>query len=278
MEGKVEIKKYFLQIPLCFVLFLGLSNQNNWIDTLPKPWTLNEEQISEILPQFYQHYPNFHDRLKAFALWQVGKPYEIFKLGEEIEPDPDPIIRLDVSDCTVHVLTSLAFIQGKSWNEARENMIMIHYKDHKPSYKTRWHYTSDRIQENPYTANITNQLVEADQLETVEITLNHQADGSEFLNLGWEKKTTVNYIPNEHINYKLLKKLSEVCGVAFVKKAWFKMGLIIAHEGMLVDQKNIIHASAEYGKTVNVNFMEYYFRQDGPLFDGIMIYSLNPIY
>jgi len=24
---------------------------------------------------------------------------------------------------------------------------------------------------------------------------------------------------------------------------------------MLIDQKNIIHASAEYGKTVNVNFM-----------------------
>ncbi len=109
----MEIKKYFLQIPLCFVLFLGLSNQNNWIDTLPKPWTLNEEQVSEILPKFYQHYPYFHDRLQAFALWQVGKPYGIFKLGEEIEPDPDPIIRLDVSDCTVHVLTSLAFIQIK---------------------------------------------------------------------------------------------------------------------------------------------------------------------
>ena len=262
-------------MPLCFVLFMGLSKQNNWIDTLPKPWTLTEKQVSAILPQFYDHFPDFHDRLKAFAIWQVGKPYEIFKLGEEVDPDPDPIIRLDVSDCTVHVLTSLAFSQSKSWVEAREKMIDIHYKDGKPSYKTRWHYTSDRIQENPYTVNISKELTE--KLELVDITLNRKADGSEFLDLNWEKKTTVSYIPSEWITEGLLKSLPEVCGVAFVKKEWMKMGLIIAHEGMVIDQKNLIHASSEYGETVNVDFMEYYFRQDGPLFDGVMIYGFNPI-
>jgi len=160
-------------------LFLGYSNSTTWVNSLPKPWTLNEEQVSEILPQFYQHYPNFHDRLKAFALWQVGKPYEIFKLGEEVEPDPDPIIRLDVSDCTVHVLTSLAFTQSTSWNEARKNMITIHYKDHKPSYKTRWHYTSDRIQENPYTVTITEELLEKDHLEKIDITLSRTEETDE---------------------------------------------------------------------------------------------------
>ena len=39
----------------------------------------------------------------------MGTPYGIFKLGEEIDPDPDPILRVDTSDCTVHVLTTLAF-------------------------------------------------------------------------------------------------------------------------------------------------------------------------
>ena len=244
---------------------------------MPKPWTLNEEQVSEILPQFYQHYPNFHDRLKAFALWQVGKPYEVFKLGEEAEPDPDPIIRLDVSDCTVHVLTSLAFTQSTSWNEARKNMITIHYKDHKPSYKTRWHYTSDRIQENPYTVTITKELLEKDHLKKIDITLNHKEDGSEFLDLDWAKKTTVYFIPHEKINKELLSKFPDVCGVAFVKKAYFKMGIVVAHEGMVIDQKNLIHASSEYGETVNVDFMEYFFREEGPLFDGVMIYRFVPL-
>jgi len=266
---------FFFFITFSFILFIGSSNPNNWVDTLPKPWKLSEEEVSEILPQFHDHFPDFHDRLKAFALWQVGKPYVIFKLGEEVAPDPDPIIRLDVSDCTAHVLTSLAFSQSKSWVEAREKMIDIHYKDGKPSYKTRWHYTSDRIQENPYTVNISKELTE--KLELVDITLNRKADGSEFLDLNWEKKTTVSYIPSEWITEGLLKSLPEVCGVAFVKKEWMKMGLIIAHEGMVIDQKNLIHASSEYGETVNVDFMEYYFRQDGPLFDGVMIYGFNPI-
>ncbi|MCH7613907.1 MAG: DUF1460 domain-containing protein, partial [Candidatus Marinimicrobia bacterium] len=255
----------------------GCLRSDDWINSLPKPWTLSEEQVSKILPQFYEQYPEFHDRLKAFALWQVGKPYEIFKLGEEVEPDPDPIIRLDVSDCTVHVLTSLAFSQSKSWSEARKNMITIHYKDGQPSYKSRWHYTSNRIQENPYTIKITEELLNEDLLEKIDITLNRKENGNEFLDLDWEKETTIYYIPNEEINKELISKFPDVCGVAFVKKAYFKMGIIIAHEGMVINKKNLIHASSEYGKTVNVDFMDYYFRDDGPLFDGLMIYSFYPL-
>jgi len=270
---KAKRRSKIFILPFYFCLLMSCSYPDNWVNSLPKPWTLNEEQISEILPQFYQHYPNFHDRLKAFSLWQVGKPYEIFKLGEEVEPDPDPIIRLDVSDCTVHVLTSLAFAQSKSWNEARENMITIHYKDHKPSYTTRWHFTSDRIQENPYTINITEELLEKNQLEKINITLNRKQDNSEFLNLDWGKKTTVYFIPNEEINRELLSKLPDVFGVAFVKKTYFKLGIVISHEGMVIDQNNLIHASSEFNKTVNMDFMDYYFRDDGPVFDGIMIYK-----
>ncbi len=276
-DGKKLPASLFILFTFSFLFIMGSSNPNKWVDSLPKPWTLNEKQISEILPQFYQHYPDFHDRLKAFALWQVGKPYEIFKLGDEVEPDTDPIIRLDVSDCTVHVLTSLAFSQSKSWKEARSNMIAIHYKDGIPSYKSRWHYTTDRIQENPSTVNITENLLDRDHLEKVDIILNKKEDNSEFLDLGWEKKTSVYFIPNHEINNKLLLKFPDVCGVAFVRKKYFKIGIVIAHEGMIIDGKNLVHASSEYGETVNVDFMKYYFREDGPVFDGILIYSFHPL-
>ncbi|MBC8346590.1 MAG: DUF1460 domain-containing protein, partial [Candidatus Marinimicrobia bacterium] len=151
------------------------------------------------------------------------------------------------------------------------------YKDGKPSFKSRWHYTSDRIQENSFTQNITNELLNYAQLESVEITLNRKEDGSEFLDLDWEKSTTVQFIPNEHINEDLLSKLPEICGVAFVKKPNFKMGIVIAHEGMMIDSQYLVHASSEYGETMNIDFMEYYFRQEGPLFDGVMIYEFHPL-
>ncbi|SVC36331.1 uncharacterized protein METZ01_LOCUS289185 [marine metagenome] len=274
-DGRWSIERFLFSF--FFFLLLSCSNTNDWVNTLPKPWTLSESQVSEILPQFHQKFPDFHDRLKAFAQWQVGKPYEIFKLGEEVAPDPDPIIRLDVSDCTAHILTSLAFSQSISWDEAKESMITIHYKDGDPTYKTRWHYTTDRIQENSSTVNITNELVGVEQLESVEIILNRKEDGKEFLDLGWEKSTSIQYIPSNNINQEILQKLPHVSGVAFVKKTYFKMGLVVAHEGMIIDQKNIIHASSEYEKTVNIDFMDYYFRENGPLFDGVLFYSFHPM-
>ena len=279
MERK--LKKIKIEIGLLLVLF-GCTNSSNWIDSLPKPWKLNEEQISDILPQFHKKFPDFHDRLKAFALWQVGKPYELFCLGEESGEDKDPIFRLDVSDCTVHILTSLASVQSSSWQEARNTLIDIHYKRNDdqtsiPTYKSRWHFTTDRIQDNPSTKNITSSLVSNQELVTINLTLNKKEDGDEFLKLGWQKPTTIQFIPNKSVGEDLLDKLPQIAGVAFVKKSYFKLGLVVAHEGMVIDQKNIIHASSEYGKTVNVDFMKYYFREKGPLFDGVLFFSFHPL-
>ena len=276
-----KLKKIKIEIGLLLILF-GCTNSSNWIDSLPKPWKLNEEQVSDILPQFHKKFPDFHDRLKAFALWQVGKPYELFCLGEESGEDKDPIFRLDVSDCTVHILTSLASVQSSSWQEARKTLIDIHYKRNDdqtsiPTYKSRWHFTTDRIQDNPSTKNITSSLVSNQELVKINLTLNKKEDGDEFLKLGWQKPTTIQFIPNKFVGEDLLDKLPQIAGVAFVKKTYFKMGLVVAHEGMIIDNKNIVHASSEFGKTVNMDFMEYYFLDDGPRFDGVLIFSFNPI-
>ena len=280
IKGKEKRKwsKYFW----IFLFLIGCSESFNWVETLSKPWSLSEREISEILPQFQQKFPDFHDRLKAFAVWQVGKPYELFCLGEEAGEDKDPIFRLDVSDCTVHVLTSLASVQSLTWNEAKINLINIHYKPNEngisiPTYKSRWHYTTDRIQDHPSTRNITLGLLPNDQLKTVTITLNKKTDGKAFLDLDWQKPTSIQYISSENLNSKVLENLPNVAGVAFVRESYFKMGLVVAHEGMVIDQKNIIHASAEYGETVSMDFMEYYFREEGPLFDGVLFYSFHPL-
>ena len=280
MKGKE--KRKWSQYFWIFLFLIGCSEPFNWVETLSKPWTLSEKEISEILPQFQQKFPDFHDRLKAFALWQVGKPYELFCLGEETGEDKDPIFRLDVSDCTVHVLTSLASVQSLTWNEAKINLINIHYKPNEngisiPTYKSRWHYTTDRIQDHPSTRNITLGLLPNDQLKTVTITLNKKTDGKTFLDLDWQKPTSIQYISSENLNSKVLENLPNVAGVAFVRESYFKMGLVVAHEGMVIDQKNIIHASAEYGETVSMDFMEYYFREEGPLFDGVLFYSFHPL-
>ena len=268
MEIPMGIKYIFSS---AILLMIACTTDKEWLNSLPKPWTLSNEEVSEILPKIHKHYPNFHQRIKAINLWRVGTPYSIFKLGEEIDPDPDPIIRIDTSDCTVHVLTTLAFTMSQSWEESKQSMIHLHYKDHQPSYKSRWHYTSDRLMNHSLTVDITKTLLLEDEIASVHITLNQKENGSEFLKLDWKDERDVYYIPSDKITPELLQSIPEVAGVAFVRKKYFKMGIVLAHEGYLIDHSRVIHASSDAGETVNEDFMEYYFREDGPLFDGIMV-------
>ena len=260
----------------------GQSNNAAWLSALPKPWEMPPDQLAEYLPQFEQRYPDFEQRLRALVIWRVGTPYDAFKLGEEQEPDPDPLFRLDVSDCTSHILTSLSLAQSRDWAEARRNMIAIHYKPaadgrKEPTYKSRWHYTTDRIMDNPSTLDITATLVPADQLATAEVVLNRKADGGEFLNLGWERPVRARYIPSRFVDEALLARLPAVCGVAFVKKEWFDLGLVVGHEGMIIDRRELIHAGQDVGATAREDFLDYLFREEGPLFAGIMVFRFLPL-
>ncbi len=179
------------------------------------------------------------------------------------------------------MLTSLSFAQSETWAGARKNIIRIHYKvdengNQIPTYQSRWHFTSDRILSNPYTVNITNELIDSSDLKSVKLTLNIKEDGSRLLDINWSKNIELLYIPTNRINSELLEKLPQVCGIAFVQESYFKNGLVIAHEGILIDQKDLIHASSFANETVRVDFLNYYFSDNKPLFDGIMIYKFVP--
>jgi hypothetical protein len=274
--------KYIFVISFLITSCTTQADPFKWVDTIPDPWLLSETEFEFYLPQFHERFPNYHDRLKALNLWRVGTPYGLFCLGEESGKDNDPILRADLSDCTVHVLTSLAFAESFTWENARDAMVDIHYKmdengEKKPTYISRWHYTSDRLLHHDRTVDITSSVAHENDLEKVKIELNKKHDGSEFLDLNWSSNETIKFIPTVKIAENILLNLPAVSGVAFVKKSYFKMGIVIAHEGYLIDQTNLIHASSEYNKTVNVDFLSYLFNDGDPRFDGVMFYKINPI-
>ncbi|HIF83808.1 MAG TPA: DUF1460 domain-containing protein [Candidatus Marinimicrobia bacterium] len=274
--------KYIFVISFLITRCTTQADPFKWVDTIPDPWLLSETEFEFYLPQFHERFPNYYDRLKALNLWRVGTPYGLFCLGEESGKDNDPLLRADSSDCTVHVLTTIAFAESFTWQNARDAMVDIHYKmdengEKIPTYISRWHYTSDRILHHDRTMDITSSVAHKNDLEKVEIELNKKEDGSEFLDLNWSSNESIYYIPSEKINEKILLKLPQVCGVAFVKRKYFKLGIVIAHEGYIIDKTNLIHASSEYKKTMNVNFIDYYFQNGEPKFDGVMFYKINPI-
>jgi hypothetical protein len=274
--------KYIFVINFLITSCTTQADPFKWVDTIPDPWLLSETEFEFYLPQFHERFPNYIDRLKALNLWRVGTPYDLFCLGEESGKDNDPLLRADSSDCTVHVLTTLAFAESFTWQNARDAMVDIHYKmdengDKKPTYISRWHYTSDRLLHHDRTVDITSSVAHENDLVKVEIELNKKQDGSEFLDLNWSSNEIIKFIPTVKITENILLNLPAVSGVAFVKKSYFKMGIVIAHEGYLIDQTNLIHASSEYNRTVNVDFLSYLFNDGDPRFDGIMFYKINPI-
>jgi hypothetical protein len=241
---------------------------------------LSKEEFQSFLPQFKLRFPEFQKRLKALNQWRLGTPYGLFCLGEETGVDKDPIIRNDSSDCTVHILTTLAFAESNSYLDAKNIMRKIHYKKNNnglyiPTFNSRWHFTSDRILNNPKTKDITSNIIQKDFLEISNIELNKKEDGSKFLDIDWSSKIELNYLPIEKLNENLLKSLPEVCGIAFVKRSYFKLGIAIAHEGFLIDNLYLIHASSEHGKTVKVDLFEYIKTNEKFRFDGIMFYEFK---
>ena len=262
------------------MLFACAKNENyTWVNSLPKPWTLSEKDFDYYLPLFRKKYPQFNSRLTALNLWRVGTPYGIFCLGEESGFDQDPIIRFDTSDCTVHVLTTIALAEGSSWEQAKDEMINIHYKpdingNKKPTYKSRWHFTSDRLMYNPGTVDMTSRVVENKPLENINIELNKKEDGSQFLDLDWTSKENISYISTKFVDYSMLQKLPKICGVAFVKESYFNKGIVVAHEGYIINKVNLIHASREQKKTVNIDFMAYLINNGKPRFDGVIFYEI----
>lgn len=253
-----------------------------WLNKLPKPYNETYATLGDSLAKFHQQFPSYHDRLRALAYWRIGTPYQIFNLGEEREPDLDPIFRLDVSDCTSHILTTLSLAESMSWQEARDNLIQIHYKadqygTKKPDYSKRWHFTADRLLNHEMTPHVSSAYIDKSELKHVTLSLNEKHDSSKFLDIGWSQRADVEYIPNDSITIDLLKKLPSIIGVAFVKESYFKMGLVIAHEGMVMDGKYLLHAGQVAEKTVLEDLMSYYFPEDGARFDGIMLYELHPL-
>ena len=272
-------KIYFISIFFYFGCQVS-SNNDKWINSLPKPRNLTNEEFEVYLPQFQYKFPNYYDRIKAINKWRLDTPYGLYCLGEERGIDKDPLIRHDSSDCTVHILTTMAFAESYSYIEAKKMIKKIHYKlDEKgfrnPSFNTRWHFTSDRILNNPKTIDITSKVANAESLETLNIELNKKENGDEFLDLDWTSEELIQFIPSEKINKRLLEKLPKSCGVAFVKRDYFKLGIVIAHEGFLIDNSSFFHASSEEGKTVEVDFLSYIQINGKFRFEGVMFYSLE---
>jgi len=263
------------------------KTNKQWLHNQKKLHQLTSIEINSILKEVQRRFPDKDERLKALSILRLDTPYQFGCLGEESAKDKDPIFRLDVTDCTAFVLTNVALLHSQRLEEAEEMMKFLNYRpeknlktgeiEYKITFENRLHFTTDRNISSPYFQDITEQVAGPSRIKKKKVILNKiKADGERLINIDWEKEIVMKYIPNGYITKELLSGLPEAIGIAFIKEGDEEIGLDVRHEGLLFDGSILFHASSTQKKVVTVDFLNYYFGEDGnPRFDGVILFEIK---
>jgi len=258
-----------------------------WVYNQKKLYQSTTTEINLTLKELQQRFPNKDERLKALSILRLDTPYQLGCLGEEAGRDKDPIFRLDVTDCTVFVLTNAALLHSQTFKEAKEMMKFLNYRpeknletekiEYKITFENRLHFTADRNIASLYFQDITKKIAGSDRIKEKTVILNKiKADGNRLIDIDWEKEIVIEYIPNEYITKELFAESLKAIGIAFIKEGDEEIGLDVRHEGLLFNGNLLFHASSTQGKIVAVDFFDYYFRKDSnSRFDGVILFSVR---
>jgi len=253
------------------------ENRWQWLQEQKKFYQQEDAEIDSTLKELGLRFPEADYRLQAIASLQLDTPYQLGCLGEGSGLDPDPLFRLDKTDCTVFILTSTALLHASDIEEAKTAMKSVNYRPGgEINYQNRLHFTTDRILSSPWFQDVTEEAAGSEKVKTKEVILNKtQADGSRLIDIPWEKRITEIYLPLEEIKAKMLQNLPAVIGVAFLKVGDEKIGLDVRHEGFLFNGQTLFHASSLQGKVVAEDFLEYCCPGQQARFSGVTFYKIN---
>jgi len=231
--------------------------------------------IDELLPELFRRFPAFEDRVKAISQLYLGAPYVVDPLANEMAD----WLPYKETNCTLLVLYVAALANSSTLEQAREHMRLLHYRGGTVRYSSRYHFTEDRITDpaNRYFAEATARYVRDEKnLRQVTLELNRKKDGSLLFGgrLGdWTKKVSLAYVPRAGFTPPQLSQLPRVIGIAFVKKDNWDKGLIVGHEGLLIDG-DLYHSSPKRGAVVEKNYLEAGFPKSG--WEGMLLFKLAP--
>ncbi len=236
----------FLSLIKSFTLLIFIFVEASTVNPSDNFYQLSASEVNQLLLQLQKYYPRFEDRLRAITLKRLNTPYSLKPIGDGKGFDPNPVFNIATTNCTAFVLTNVALASARTYQQADSAMAYINYypvpDGQDPiNYQNRIHYTSHRLQSSNYFYMLTDSIAKKKQLRTINLILNRQQDGSHFLPIDWEKHIELRYIPRKNITKYLLKQFPNVCGVGIVRKELFEKGIIIGHEGIVIDGEYFIH-------------------------------------
>lgn len=280
--------RFMVAIVLCtIVLLTGIVSaadltrlrqmSNEELMKTVKIFELTPDELSQVLGELQHRFPNADGRLRAIAEMYVGASYYTEPFTDE-KAEWMPYAK---TNCTMFVLYATAFANSGSYEEALEHMKHLHYRNGVVDFTNRYHFTSDRISDpaNRYFTNVTEKyVVNPGTLPQVTLTLNKKSDGSLLFGdrLGnWTREVTMKYIPRIGFSPEMLKNLPKTVGVAFVKRSNWKIGVIVGHEGILIDGDLYHSGSQSTGLYVIKDYLQTEFLSSS--WEGMFLFTLNSV-
>ena len=261
-------------IPISISKCIENKNFSELADTsIPRLLSLSDNSRRELLEHLETL--SIPERVAVLIFLQVGTPYKTGPLGEDIEPDTDPVFSLKFADCTVMILIAESLAHAIEYRGETRAMQFANYRVGDISYENRFHFTTDRLDSSPFDRDIT-KLIAPEFVKTVSVNLNEKLNGEKWISINWSRKRIINYIPfsktEDAKNWFESGRLPEAVGVGFLKKKFMENGLDLLHEGFLWKGEILVHASSRAGRVVSVNWRDF-IKERGGLYDGVIFYE-----
>ena len=200
----------------------------------------------------------------------LGRPYGSSPLGEGFGIDQDPLVRMDLFDCTTYVETAIALgLAGGVKADLIPMMNRLRYENGSVNFRSRNHFTNvDWVKNNAWLLkDVTRNLFPGDY-ETLETVISKSAWFAKAFNMSVnvaDQRSLIFYVPFSRFSQDLLQRLPRVTVANVVRKDWNRKALLgteldISHQGFLIRKAEGIyfrHASQARRETTELPLVEY---------------------
>lgn len=206
-----------------------------WVAQQKPLWSLTRFEVEKVLAEVHRRFREPEERFRAIHAMRLGNPYSIFSAGEEGGWDPDPVFRIDQTDCVLSVMTSLAMTLTPDLDRARALMgPLMYYRDPKNpnrypfTFQNRMHDTYEWGSRSPFFRNIA-ALIAGDRALKLE--------GEIWVENVQKVRMTVETVPTAALA-ELLPKFPPIVVVGLCPT-----GRWASHVGVIFDGRVFVHAT-----------------------------------
>ncbi len=210
--------------------------KKEWLAKQKRLWQLTRPEVEDLLKEVHRRFPDPAERFRAIHTLRVGTPYAIFCAGEESPVDPDPVFRIDTTDCVLSVMTTICMTETPDLDLAREVMgPLMYYPDPKDptrypfDFFNRIHDTWDWGTKSPYYRDISGKVAGDKLLKRKTKVWGPGVQTYE---------TTVSTVPTSLLTPEFMAKLPPLVVIGLCPD-----GTYASHVGVILDGKLFVHAT-----------------------------------